>query len=586
MALRALLVCLVCAFCWTLGLDLQAKPNATGAAKSQAKALFRTGVIFFNNGDVERALDYFRQSQTAFASVQNTTNVALCLEKLGRFGEALEVFEQLIAEYRQRLTSRERANIGPKLKKLRGRLGSLKVRANVVALLVVDGRSRGRLPRSLPLRLSAGTHELRIVAEGYAGYKRVVRVKQGSETNIEARLKALRDVGQLRLEDAANVGARVYVDGVGMGRLPWQGTLAPGPHVVRTEQGDVGSAPQQVVVVAGQRMLVAVSSEALGAPLDVRVEPRQAAILVGDVQVGRGTWRGRLPVGEHRFAFREPGYVTQKRTLRVVAKPQNNKDVAIKLVVDREHPRWPKSLAGTITLDVSGGYGFARSMRGDSKDNCIGSCSFPSGAHGVSSNVRLGYRFRSDTALELEVGYRALWEQAQRRLHSSTAGLEYSLEDRILARGPQLALGLSQTARLPKKLLLTGRLAFGVWFSQASNTIDGFAEDGAEKVPLEVEAADQRQQGVPLFLASEVALQWRLKRFRLGLGLRASLFLTAGPLLADRRLVLPPPPASCFGSKDAAPVAACSKTAVSLPDERAQAMFLAAGPALTMGYDF
>jgi len=162
----------------------------------------------------------------------------------------------------------------------------------------------------------------------------------------------------------------------------------------------------------------------------------------------------------------------------------------------------------------------------------------------------------------------------------------YRLVDSIQVAGPYVALGASQSAAFSRRWSLLARAAVGVLFARALNNMDGVAFDKAEDVPLGVEGAGEASQAVPVFVDSEALLQWTFRRLRLGVGVRASLVLTAGPQLSDRRLVLPPPPASCFATSGQAPVAACSPTGVSVPDERAHRLFLAAGPALSIGYDF
>ena len=64
--------------------DAPAKDAATKTNLDTAKLLFRQGVDYYNTGDNERALDYFRRSRAAYPSALNAINAAICLERLRR----------------------------------------------------------------------------------------------------------------------------------------------------------------------------------------------------------------------------------------------------------------------------------------------------------------------------------------------------------------------------------------------------------------------------------------------------------------------------------------------------------------------
>lgn len=59
-------------------------PSDEDPALLQAKDLNRQGIAILDTGDVERALELFRSSRTAYPAAKNTANVAICLDRLGR----------------------------------------------------------------------------------------------------------------------------------------------------------------------------------------------------------------------------------------------------------------------------------------------------------------------------------------------------------------------------------------------------------------------------------------------------------------------------------------------------------------------
>jgi hypothetical protein len=164
-----------------------ALPDAAERLK-EAKDLFRKGVTLLQAGDVEAALAYFLRSRDAMPSSQNTVDAAICLERLGRYDEALEMYEELVTTFRNDLDDNDRATIGPAMAAVRQKLGTVRVIANVEGMVYLDGRPRTKLPLSVPIRATGGRHLLRIVKEGFATYERWIDVTVGQETVVLAEL--------------------------------------------------------------------------------------------------------------------------------------------------------------------------------------------------------------------------------------------------------------------------------------------------------------------------------------------------------------------------------------------------------------
>jgi hypothetical protein len=167
-----------------------ALPDAAERLK-EAKDLFRKGVSLLQAGDVEAALSYFLRSRERMPSSQNTVDAAICLERLGRYDEALEMYEELVTTFRNDLDDADRATIGPAMAAVRKKLGTVMVIANVEGAVVLDGRPRTNLPLSMPIRAMPGRHLLRIVKEGFATYERWIDVTVGQETVVLAELAPL-----------------------------------------------------------------------------------------------------------------------------------------------------------------------------------------------------------------------------------------------------------------------------------------------------------------------------------------------------------------------------------------------------------
>src|SRR5262245_13798149 len=99
--------------------SLRSPEQPSEDALTTAKELNRRGVALLDANDVERALEYFLKSRATFPSSKNIGNVAICLDRLGRFDEALEVYEELLVGYETGLDAEDRATIGPAMAALR-----------------------------------------------------------------------------------------------------------------------------------------------------------------------------------------------------------------------------------------------------------------------------------------------------------------------------------------------------------------------------------------------------------------------------------------------------------------------------------
>ena len=153
-----------------------APPTEKELELEKAKKLFFQGNELRKAGDYERALVFYEESRELVASVPNTTNAAICLDKLGRFDEALERYEELLTMFSDKLTQEDRDAIAPEMAKLRRKVGSVDVRSNTKGSLVIDGRPRGSLPMVAPSRVLPGQRVVQVMSEGYRTYRKTIEV--------------------------------------------------------------------------------------------------------------------------------------------------------------------------------------------------------------------------------------------------------------------------------------------------------------------------------------------------------------------------------------------------------------------------
>lgn len=566
-----------------------AAPAATDDPElEQARKLFHQGNELRRAGDCQKALELYQRSRAIRPSVPNIWNSAICLDALGRHDEALETYELLLTDFRNELTDQDRGFIRPAVEQLRARLGSLDIVANVEGLLVVDGRMRGKLPLSGPVRLMPGRHIVQVMKEGYATHESEPVITVGRTSRLDVRLEVLASGGRLRVEAAGLEGGDVLVDGAAVGVVPWEGTLEPGAHRLVVRKGDRGTAPQLVTVVKGQLVRVSAQPRPLGPEMRIGVEPATAEIVIDDVAVGRGLWQGRLPLGKHRIRAHEEGYVAALRELTV--DPQQAGDTTLRLEVDAEHPRWGAGEAGHVWLELHGGVALAPSLGSDAEASCERfSCSDDGWATGVLVGARGGWEFPVGVSLGLGVGYLRLQKSLERNVAESftdsatdtVVPTTYGLADSLRARGPYVGAHVGYRQPVAEILELKAGLLVGAFFSFTSDTISGTAAASGGQRPVTVDGSAELVRGADLLLAPEIDFGVRVSGFGVGLGLAAVILPVGGPSLAtgDVRVVGP----SCTSATTAIDCAPGESFAAG---EAAYGTMVALVPTLSLGYLF
>jgi hypothetical protein len=114
---------------------------------------------------------------------------------------------------------------------------------------------RASTPVTRPIRLSTGTHTLRVSKEGYLPYSEVFDIAPGEATEVEADLVLYS--GTLRVT-ATPGGVQVQVDGTVQGEAPVEARVSIGEHVVRLSRPGYVDEVRRVAVKTGQATDLAV----------------------------------------------------------------------------------------------------------------------------------------------------------------------------------------------------------------------------------------------------------------------------------------------------------------------------------------
>lgn len=538
------------------------------AKRAEAFAHFEKGIVLFEEEAWSAALAEFLRSRELYPTRANTKNAAICLRKLQRYDEALDLYEALLSGFSS-LPEDDRALAERAVTELRGLVGAVELRgAEAGASIVIDGRDRGKTPTAGPLRVAAGTHVVRLYKDGFAPFEARVDVPGGRTIVVEARLGALTRSGRLKVTEETGKALEVVVDNVVVGTTPWEGALAVGEHTVVLRGPDrLGTQPAAAPVSLNRTTALTLVAETLDAELRVEPTPRGAAVAVDGVAVGRGIWNGRLRAGGHRVEIAAEGFLAVARDVSLQA--GEREVVTVSLARDPDSPLWQAKNPPKITFDLTGGLAITPSLGGDVAGDCDDPCETGPGL-GAAVMLHGGYQFGSGIGLALGAGYLSL---AQSTTGRSTRLLPRGLEpnpgvadDSLALRG--LLVGGAASLHLGEAFPLLIRLGAGGLFGSLTDrrtgsftTVEREVSDGAggttilPATPYETGELEESPSATYLFVAPEARAGVRLgDHVEIGASLGAYvLFGVSRPTWADERFVTTGNDgAAVFGEQDLA----------------------------------
>jgi hypothetical protein len=382
-------------------------PAPTEEAKQEARAHFAKGIALLQEEAWAAALAEFQISRELFPTRVATNNAGVALRKLQRFDESLDMFEAFLRDF-PNIPPGERTLAQRAVAELRDLVGTVEVAgAEPGAFIVISGQDKGEYPPVKPLRVSAGTHTVRIFKEGFEPYETRVDVAGGQTAKVMAKLPVLKQSGRLKVTERGGRAINVVVDNVVVGKTPWEGVLAVGNHTVLLRgdllQGEtkLGTQPATTPVKSGEVTALTLVAEDLEAALRVEPTPAGATVAIDSVTVGRGIWLGRLRAGTHQVEVRAEGFLPVSK--RVNIERGGRLIEKIPLPRDPNAEVWRKP--SKVFFDASVGLTIVPTFGGDvAGAGCSGDCSRSVGL-GALGLFHGGYELGSGFGVGLTAGY-------------------------------------------------------------------------------------------------------------------------------------------------------------------------------------
>ncbi|MBK8939722.1 MAG: PEGA domain-containing protein [Polyangiaceae bacterium] len=497
------------------------------ANKPEAEERFRKGLKLLQEEAWTAALAEFVRSRELYPTRTATNNAAVCLRKLKRFDESLDMYETLLREYPNMPPDRKDAAL-KEVVELRQLVGTLDITgAEPGATIVVDGKTRAEFPIIDPLRVSAGTHSIRVIKQGFTAFESSVEVAGGQTVVVAAKMPALVASGTLRVTEKSGKAMDVVLDGAVVGVTPWEGTIATGDHVIQLlGDADLGTQPSAAPIKKDEVTQLTLEAVPLESGIIVKVTPAAASVRIDSVAVGRGIWDGRVRSGAHIVDVVADGYFPKRQEISVDKGERLELNVALERDEDADAWRVPSK----FVLDLSGGVALTPSFGGDVSSTCGDGCSQKVGVGGVivlNGAYELGNGFGFGLSAGVMQASQSVEGRATTLNPQGLDGLEGSANDELRLRG--IIAGAHAAYRYGERFPLRFRLSAGALIAQARSVRAG-SFDTRSRGDFAAPELLSDQTTAFVFIGPEATIGYRIAdMFELAAGLQGMILVAPDP---------------------------------------------------------
>jgi hypothetical protein len=285
-------------------------------AQAEAQNEIAAGDKAARTKDWNAALTHYQASLHATPSWRSQLGVADALFQLGRLGEAYETYDDAKSTYGTKYGPGEKGLVNARLKELAAKTGWLSIRiADPGAAVELDGKSIGTSPVPALVRVSVGSHEVRVTKAGFAPFVGRAEVPSDGKAVVDVALSVAATQGHVIVHANGNDSLRVTIDGVDVGATPWEGDVPPGQHQIGGRGSMASATPQTIDVVAGARLTVDLPAASTAAHVQVRTNDGKGLIYIDGGIKGEGAFAGDVTPGPHTIVVSREGYERYEKSL-------------------------------------------------------------------------------------------------------------------------------------------------------------------------------------------------------------------------------------------------------------------------------
>ena len=152
-----------------------------------AKQFYDQGIKYYEAGDAKSAAEAFRAAYKLRPSWKILFNIGQAEASAGRYGIAVESFEQYLVEGRDEINPDRKDYVFKELQRLKQLVGTLVIHGPDGAAVFVDDMQRGELPEAKRTKVEAGSRKVVVSTDTGVLLREVVRISGGDEVVLEVK---------------------------------------------------------------------------------------------------------------------------------------------------------------------------------------------------------------------------------------------------------------------------------------------------------------------------------------------------------------------------------------------------------------
>lgn len=335
--IRFVLACLWVATLAPWALAQGVRPSIRDELPAEARVDWDAAKELYDDKNYKGALVQFQKVYDQTKNPRVLFNVGVCFKNLQRYSRAVSTWEKELS-FKDKLTQGDIAQVEQALQTVRPFVSTLDVTSNEPgAKLYVNGEEVGETPLLTPLPIDVGEQRVKLVKDGFVSVEKTVDVLRATPVEMSLKLVPAAKKTRVTVSIEGAPKANIFIDGVDMGRAPFEGKVTAERHTFEARALGYVPARQTSQVAFGKPFnlkLSLVKSRDEGR-VKVVTGHEDATIEIDDKVVGTGAWEGVLPAGGHQLVVKKDGYDTyssdlalspnQDRTMRVNLRPEREK---------------------------------------------------------------------------------------------------------------------------------------------------------------------------------------------------------------------------------------------------------------------
>lgn len=163
-------------------------PPAVAQSDDLAKGHYMAGQAYYNQARYPEAVREFQEAYRLSPKSALLYNIAQAYERMGKIDDAIAHLKKYLAAAPD---ASDRAAVEERLKNLEARVKQtgLSLACDVAgATVLVDGKEVGKTPLAAPVALAPGSHDVKVVKDGFETFSAFISVNAGQTLVVTAKL--------------------------------------------------------------------------------------------------------------------------------------------------------------------------------------------------------------------------------------------------------------------------------------------------------------------------------------------------------------------------------------------------------------